>query len=433
MCFQWIRTMLGAVVLHAAAVNFIIGVEMTADAYRVNCGATGDVQVDGWLQDQEFSDGVQWGYQGGGMVTREADLPIHAGELSEIVRSEHCAAKAYHFALNAGSYEIRLIAAITFEGDIQPDKELHASIGEQQICSGLDIFKEAGGFNKPVIAVLRGYRHAGGQLTIRFDRPSNINGIEITGCDAVEPTVSIEAPYRDQQHPQHPQPPQPAEKKRHYKMLFIGNSGTFFWAIPETTQALLRNGPNDVSIDVEGLFSGGKRFEWHFTKSRVLEKIKNNNYDIVVLQDSSSGPLDFSDSMQEYGAKLIAAVKAAGARPILYAYEGPERYGPEQRLEAMNQYLKLARAHDVAVVPGAMALDKAMQALPDTNFHNPDRHHLGMYAGYLMSCCFYEVLSGQSAEYHPYPAVLGDHVLIPEDKARILERCAHEACVAYKP
>ena len=398
-----------------------------SNSYRVNCGAT-ENQVDDWLSDQEYTADATWGFIGGGGVTREPDLPIDAGELNEIIRNEHHGIQAYVFELDAGTYDLRLICAETFEGSHTPDRSFDIRIGERIICESFQPYQEAGGILKPAIVVVEGLEHAGGELRIDFSGKALINGIEILPSTASTYQMHVEAPLKEIVTDK---PAPICDKKTHYKMLFVGNSGTFFWSVPETTRDLLALGDNDVSIEVQSITSGGKRFEWHYCESKTLELLKEQQFDIVVLQDSSGGPLDFHDSMVEYAGKLIEAVRAAGATPLLYAYEGPVRYTSEQRQLVMQRYAEIARAHNVGVVPHALALDKAMNALPDKNFHNPDRHHLGMFGGYVAACSFYQVLSGKSAQQHPYPAVLGNQVLIPTDIARILENCAAEACAEY--
>lgn len=398
-----------------------------ANSYRVNCGAT-DIHVDDWFNDQEYGADTTWGFIGGGCVTREPDLPIDAGALSEIIRNEHHGIQAYVFELDAGTYDLRLICAETFEGSHTPDRAFDIRIGERVICEAFQPCQVAGGILKPAIVVVEGLQHAGGALRIDFSEKALINGIEIQPSAASTYQMHVEAPLK---HVVAEKPAPICEKKTKYKILFVGNSGTFFWSVPETTRELLALGDNDVSIEVQSITSGGKRFEWHYCESKTLALLKEQQFDIVVLQDSSGGPLDFHDSMVEYAGKLIEAVRAAGATPLLYAYEGPVRYTSEQRQLVMQRYADIARAHNVGVVPHALALDKAMTALPNKNFHNPDRHHLGMFGGYVAACSFYQVLSGKSAQQHPYPAVLGNQVPIPTDIARILEDCAAEACTEY--
>ncbi len=400
---------------------------MSESIYRINCGAISQ-GIDGWLDDQEWTDGADYGYIGGGNVTREPDLPIHADELKEVIRSEHFNAEGYKLKLEAGTYCIRIISAVTFEGQIPVQKSFSVGLNGDQLIKEFEPYKISGGLGRPAIIEVDGYKHEGGELSIDLGEQSLMNGIEISTSSASAEAVTIQAPAKDYK------PPMPSirtKMAKHFKILFIGNSGTFFWAIPETLRSMLNNSSANISISFEKSLSGGKRFEWHYNESDVLEKIAENKYDIVAMQDSSGGPLDFTDSMKEYGGKLIEAVRAAGSQALLYAYQGPERYTSEQRHQVMQYYLDIAKEHDVRVVPGAVALDNAMKALPNTNFHNPDRHHLGMFGGYVMACCFFEVLSGMNAENHEYPAVFGQEVLIPKDIARVLERCAHEACVDY--
>jgi hypothetical protein len=252
-----------------------------------------------------------------------------------------------------------------------------------------------------------------------------LNAVAITPVAPDSSTRRV-GPAEDLRPPQ--APPIPAGERRTVRMLFIGNSGTFFWDIPRTVACLSNRGQARFHIETDALVSGGKIYEWHWKRDAVREALATGGYDYVVLQDGTKGVIEQPDNMALYGGKLIDATRAGGGEPILYAYFGPKDAPGENWDLAERRYLELGEKHGVAVVPTGTALRRAMLERPEVNYHNPDRHHSGMHGAYAFATCFYRVLTGASAADHPYPAVLGDQVPIGTDMARFLCRVAEEAC-----
>ncbi|MCZ7646780.1 MAG: malectin [Planctomycetota bacterium] len=405
---------------------------MPANAWRVNCGSSRDV-VDGlgraWLADRLFEAGSEWGALGGNTVLREADLPIRSRNLGEILRSERHGLQGYRFKVAPGLYTVRVYAAETFEGDVNFDRAFGIALNGQAVAESFMPYRVAGGFACGAL-VEGSCRVTGGDLEIAFLGKRTIaNGIEIEPAAAVVPPRTAAVEEVDLPRP----PAAPTGARTTRKVLFIGNSGTFYWDLPKTLAALVLNAPTGLRLETEMLVSGGKTFKWHWEREGLRERIATGGFDCVVLQDGTQGVMQRPDETREFGARLIEAVRASGAEPLLFAYFGPEAAPTEAWDEALNLYLDVARRHEAALAPGGAALRAAMLARPEVNYHNPDRRHSGMHGAYLFASCFYRVMSGLPAAEHPYPAVLGSQVPLPRELARFLGRTADEACARYRP
>ena len=89
-----------------------------------------------------------------------------------------------------------------------------------------------------------------------------------------------------------------------------------------------------------------------------------------------------------------------------------------------NLYLNLAKDYQIPVVPCASALINCLKSYPDENYHNPDNTHMGILAGYLYSCLWYYMFSGEDITELSSNSVLGGYSKAPQDKAVWLRQIA---------
>ncbi len=418
---------------HIIFVYYVAFAQETKNIYRINCGASKnytDKKGQIWQADKTISFDAEWGAVGGGTITRELALPVLSPTKPEIYRSERYGIDAYRFKLQNGKYDIKLHFAETFECNYKARKrEFDVIVNKDTIFKRFDPYSAAGGFARPAIIAYHGLKVNNGEIEIQFGKKHFINGIEINTSATKHKTICVLKGF--------PEPAQPSTcqqvKPKTYKVLFIGNSGTFFWAIPQSVKSFIESGGTGISLATSSSVHGGKRLEYHYTQTNVLEKIKQDNFDYVILQDASGGTLDYRESFHKYAGKFIKAIRKAGAEPVLYAYCGQKKYSNSDREKVMENYFEVAKKYNVTVVPVVIAMNYAFQQRPDVNFNNPDNVHLGMYGAYLITCSFYAVLSGKSPVGHPYPAVLQHQVPIEKEIARDLEKAVMKAINKYKP
>ena len=152
--------------------------------YSINCGAD-KIYVDQsgktWLADQEKTDSLDWGVIGGDVILRETvEIP---GTQAPLVYLNECYSMAgYVFKLAPGTYTVRLHFAETYDG-VTSDGErvFDVSFNGKVVLKDFDVFKAAGGANKPVIKEIKGVEVTD-KLAIDFEtniQNPEINGIEI--------------------------------------------------------------------------------------------------------------------------------------------------------------------------------------------------------------------------------------------------------------
>jgi hypothetical protein len=100
-----------------------------------------------------------------------------------------------------------------------------------------------------------------------------------------------------------------------FKVLFVGNSFTGF-SQPILAQFALASPLGKDAFGFE--FIGGTSLALHTSRVKTLNRIKNGEWDYVVLQDHSQQPIFFPDDFREAVTTLTAEVRASGAEPILF-------------------------------------------------------------------------------------------------------------------
>ncbi len=406
--------------------------------YKINVGSIKEYKDNNdnlWIADQEYSKENKWGAIGGKIVSRDIDLPIDNKNYPELFRTERYGMKGYRFDLANGFYTVKLYFAETFERNFEAGKRnFDISVQENCVHRNFDPFTVSGKFARSAIIEIKGVSVNNNMLNINFtSKKGMINGIEISKTE--------KEPFKTEIIVEKSNTPKfcgtrkkLCENGKNYKILFIGNSGTFYWAIPESFSALLATGQNKINIEVSKRLSGGKRFSYHYKQAKTIQEIKSGKYDFVVIQGSSSEPTDFKDEMFKYGAKLFNVIREIGAKPILYAYKGNLSTTYEERTQAIDTYVELGQKYNVPVIPAVAALNEAIKERPDINYFNNDKCHLSMNGGYIMAYSFYAFFT-QSKESHPCPAILDGQVPIPADIAEFIEDKVLEAiekCPLYK-
>jgi hypothetical protein len=159
--------------------------ESTKVLLRVNCGATEpytDKAGNVWLADQSMETGRNWGAEDGLTVDR-GDLGITGTDAPKIYETERYSMEGYKFTVPNGKYTVRLYFAETYDGIMaEGERVFSVSINGQIVLNDFDPFKEAGGYEKPIVKTINDVDVTNGQLDIGFTmniQNPEINGIEI--------------------------------------------------------------------------------------------------------------------------------------------------------------------------------------------------------------------------------------------------------------
>ena len=152
---------------------------------RVNCAASEpytDKAGNLWLADQDMALDREWGSVGGMTVDR-GDLGITGTDAPEVYQTERYSMEGYKFTVPNGQYAVRFHFAETYSGITAEGQRIFSiTINEKTVLEDFDPYKEAGGFEKPVVKTIEAVAVTNGELAIGFTanvQNPEINGIEI--------------------------------------------------------------------------------------------------------------------------------------------------------------------------------------------------------------------------------------------------------------
>ena len=83
-----------------------------------------------------------------------------------------------------------------------------------------------------------------------------------------------------------------AQSQENQKILFVGNSFTFYWNLPSVVESMAKE--RGISLDIYQSTAGSATLKDHWNSERSLftrSLIDNESFSIVILQDHSSNPL----------------------------------------------------------------------------------------------------------------------------------------------
>ncbi|MGL4549634.1 MAG: SGNH/GDSL hydrolase family protein [Gemmataceae bacterium] len=204
------------------------------------------------------------------------------------------------------------------------------------------------------------------------------------------------------------------------KALFVGNSFTARNDLPGLIAALAAQ--RGKRLEHRLISAGGASLRQHWNAGEALTAIQTGGYGHVVLQEQSTLPVKNAARMGENVRLFDGAVRAAGARTVLYL-TWARRNAPESQQAITDAYAGLGRELRAAVVPAGLAWQRVLRDHPHVTLHDRDQSHPTPAGTYLAACAFLAALFGEN------PVGLAGEVagLAGPDRA-LLQQAAWQTC-----
>ncbi len=180
------------------------------------------------------------------------------------------------------------------------------------------------------------------------------------------------------------------------KVLFVGNSYTYFWNLPLQVEAMAKS--KGIELSALQSTAGGANLNEHWQGEKNLKTkslIENGNFDAVILQDHSMRSINAPASLHALGKKFDELNKKVGAKTFLYL-TWARVFDPYMQQTITQEYSKLAQSIDATIVPVGPAWERAKSLRPELALHDGDKTHPSPLGSYLSACVFYGALTGQS-------------------------------------
>lgn len=190
------------------------------------------------------------------------------------------------------------------------------------------------------------------------------------------------------------------------KILFIGNSYTYVNNLPQLVADIALSKSDTVVYDSNT--PGGYTFNMHSQDATTLQKIKSQQWDVVILQAQSQEPA-FSPSQvmsqtYPYAKKLCDSIRANNpcTEILLYMTWGRKNgdasncgfYAPVctyigMQARLRESYMMFSDSFQTSVAPVGVAWKNFRNAYPTIDLYQPDESHPSLHGSYLAACVFY--------------------------------------------
>lgn len=219
------------------------------------------------------------------------------------------------------------------------------------------------------------------------------------------------------------------------KILFIGNSYTA--GIRNAVTEIIAASPHAKS-ELKFISPGGRTLLQHSENKDVINLIKSQKWDFVVLQDQSQTPAVAIDNFHKGLKALDDLIDETGAQTVLYMTWG-HRDGDKGNPQLIGTYTAMQDALTKAYEGGAKMANAKIapvgEAWRDIRTTNNDLG-VGLYVGdgrhpsnkgaYLAANVFYRTLFGED------PTKLNFTSNLPEEERKVMQAAAAEAVKAYQ-
>ena len=227
------------------------------------------------------------------------------------------------------------------------------------------------------------------------------------------------APTGPGQEGEEPQPPS--------RLLFIGNSYTADNGGLETVVAgLALSAHPETPLHAEEITFGGYTLEDHWDTPSTLDSINDGNWDVVVLQEQSTRPMDDPDLMMLYASLLDSVITGAGASTCLFMTWARE-YDPGMIDSLAWAYGWVGESLGATVAPVGLAWQSCLTGHPELDLYQDDGSHPTPAGTYVTACVFYAVLWGES----PVGTGFVSDSTITDEERLAMQEVAWETVQAY--
>ena len=190
-----------------------------------------------------------------------------------------------------------------------------------------------------------------------------------------------------------------AQKSKTEKVLFVGNSFTFYFSLPLVVESMADE--KGVGLDVYQSTAGGASLKDHWIGKRKLftkSKIQNGNFGKIILQDYSTNPINKTAESLDYFKRFINLAKSVDAKVYIYGtWPVPTMQGKAyDGIDPIQHALKPLSADNVTLIPVGTAFRLFQAEYPEISLYTSDNKHPSPVGTYLAACVFLKVLTGKS-------------------------------------
>lgn len=187
------------------------------------------------------------------------------------------------------------------------------------------------------------------------------------------------------------------------RVLFVGNSFTFFNSLSEVVAGIGRSLPGAPQVEPTMFAEGGMTLQWLWAAGRAPTLIDAGGWDFVVLQEQSAlgagsevggGRLSPPGIFHQSVRTFVPRIRSVGATPLLLM-TWARRERPDDQALLTDAYDTIGRELGVTVAPAGLAWEAARRQWPALALHVEDGSHPNPTGTYLSALVLYATLTGR--------------------------------------
>ena len=218
------------------------------------------------------------------------------------------------------------------------------------------------------------------------------------------------------------------------KVLFLGNSHTFFNDMPELFARFVKKTTGNKP-DVTMLAYSGRTLEWHRKEYFSLRfNLMYGGYDYIILQQAAHPYPDIDETLKT-AADIIDLCHRCNVKPVVYMTWAEKRM-PENQQKMIDTCEKMALDNNVLLAPVGKIWQSVQSERPDIDLYYKDGEHAGPYGDFLIAATFCKLLCGDvSDEISGYGFSFGipqpvdmNHPVVQEDINLVPVQLDKEMC-----
>ena len=182
------------------------------------------------------------------------------------------------------------------------------------------------------------------------------------------------------------------------KILFIGNSFTFYWNLPSQVEKMsIERGLN---WDIKHFTVPSATLKIHWDNPDLKSILESETFDHVIIQEHSTYPLTNSDDTKAYFDLLSSLIPSSTELHFFstWMYPSIEQFNTNNEQFPIEESIKqIVDGTNTKVIPVGRAFKLFNDKYPQFNLLMEDEKHPNPNGTYLASCIIFSHISGQSS------------------------------------
>lgn len=209
-----------------------------------------------------------------------------------------------------------------------------------------------------------------------------------------------------------------AEETTPIKILFIGNSSTYFNNMPLMVEGLAK--ADHINCQIKSITASNYKLSQFATtgnpyNTEIINTLSSEKWDFVILQEHRESIMQNIEVTKSAITTLKQAIDKSGAQTILYETQadyigrdftinGSSIYFENTTLQYyMNKYYySLSSLFQCPLAPAGLYYTRCMSEYPEINLYNSDMIHPSLEGSYLTACTIYQTIFGNSVFHNLY-------------------------------